>query len=224
MISIIIPAFNEEKILSENFSHFENLSKKAEIIVACGESSDRTESIIRGIAKVIPGETGRAVQMNEGALKASGEVLLFLHADAFISPETLDAIESLMQGKEVAGGCLTQRIDKAGRAIRLLEGFGNTRARLTKVFYGDQGIFVRKNVFLEVGTYPQVPIMEDVMFTKKLKRKGKTCVLSDKITVSPRRIEKEGVFRTVLIYSLLNVMFWLKFPLEKIKKVHGDLR
>ena len=91
-------------------------------------------------------------------------------------------------------------------------------------FYGDQGIFVRKNVFNQIGAFPEVPVMEDVIFTKKLRKKGKTKVLSDNVIVSPRRIEEKGIIRTFLLYSLMNLMYWFKFPLEKICKVYGDLR
>ena len=224
MISIIIPAFNEEKIISKNLSHLAELQSKAELIIVDGESSDRTKEIAHKVGTVITSKKGRAVQMNKGAFSSTGEVLLFLHADTYIHSETLGNIESVMKDEEILGGCLTQRMDKEGVSLRFFEGFGNVRARLTRVFYGDQGIFVRKKVFNQIGAFPEVPVMEDVIFTKKLRKKGKTKVLSDKVIVSPRRIEEKGIMRTFLLYSLMNMMYWFKFPLEKICKVYGDLR
>jgi rSAM/selenodomain-associated transferase 2 len=206
MISIIIPTYNEERIITKNLSHFEGLRDKAELIIVDGESSDGTKDIARKVGTVISSAKGRAIQMNKGVLSSTGEVLLFLHADTYITPEILQSIENVMKDNEILGGCLTQRIDKEGVSLRLFEGFGNMRARLTRVFYGDQGIFVRKNVFNQIGAFPEVPVMEDVMFTKKLRKQGKTAVLPDKIMVSPRRIEEKGLIRTFLLYSLINMI------------------
>ena len=107
---------------------------------------------------------------------------------------------------------------------RLIEWQGNTRARLTREFYGDQGIFVKKNTFLRMGGFPEVPIMEDVLFSRRLRTIGKTVVLSDKITVSARRWEKNGIIKTALIFNLIIILFWLKAPLHKIKQFYEDIR
>ncbi|NQS99825.1 MAG: hypothetical protein HQ595_01975 [Candidatus Omnitrophica bacterium] len=106
----------------------------------------------------------------------------------------------------------------------MIEGFGNLRARLSKVFYGDQGIFVRKEIFLKLQGFPEVPITEDVIFSKKLRKAGKTAVLPNRIFVSPRRWEQKGIVRTALLYSLLNILFWLKVPLERLQSWYDDLR
>ena len=107
---------------------------------------------------------------------------------------------------------------------RLIEGLGNVRAKITKVFYGDQGMFVRKDIFLKLGGFPKVPIMEDVIFSKRLRRSGKTVVLMDKILTSSRRWDKKGIMKTSLLYSLINILFWMRIPLEKIKLFYDDLR
>jgi len=224
VISIVIPLYNEEKTLSENSVRFQDLSRQAELIFVDGKSDDRSVDVAKNYGKVLHSNKGRAAQMNQGAYSAKGDILLFLHADTYISPDTLASIEDKIKDSDCIGGCLTQSIDKDKAIYRLIENFGNTRARITKVFYGDQGVFVNKDVFLKMKGFPEVPIMEDVLFTKKLRRLGKTIVIPEKIFVSPRRWEKKGIIRTAFLYSLLNILFYLRVPLDKIKLFYDDLR
>lgn len=224
MISVIIPIYNEEKILSENSVYFRNLSQKAELIFVDGGSIDRGVQIAGSFGKIVLAKKGRAVQMNYGASLAGKDIILFLHADTRVSAGALLSIEGKITECGFVGGCLTQRINKESFIYRLIEAQGNFRAKLTKVFYGDQGIFVRKDVFLAAGGFPEVPILEDVIFTRKLRSQGKTVVLCDKIVVSSRRWEKRGIIRTVLLYSLIIILFRLRIPLERIKMLYGDLR
>jgi len=224
MISVIIPIYNEERILSTDPVRFANLSHHTELIFVDGRSIDRSIEIARRHGKVLQSEKGRAIQMNFGAKQAKNDILLFLHADNIVSPESLENIEKEIQQDGVIGGCLTQRIENDQPVFRLIEWQGNNRARRTKIFYGDQGIFVRKDVFERLGGFPDAPIFEDVLFTQKLRREGRTTVLSDKIRVSVRRWEKRGIFRTTLLYNVLIIMFKMGFPLEKIKKLYEDSR
>ncbi len=224
MISVIIPIYNEEEILSKRSSIFQNIARVADLIFVDGKSTDKSADIAARYGRVASSERGRAFQMNAGAREAAGDIVLFLHADNVISPDSLGNIEKEIQREGVIGGCLTQRIDRQGAIFRLIEAQGNNRARRTKIFYGDQGIFVRKDIFERIGGFPNVPIFEDVLFTKKMKGEGKTTVLSDKIMVSARRWEKRGVVRTTLMFNTLLIMFKLGYSLEKIKKLYGDLR
>lgn len=224
MISIIIPVYNEEEILSQNPLYFRSLSKKAELIFVDGGSFDRSREIASDYGRVVRTTKSRALQMNYGAGVAKGDTLLFLHADTVIDINTLDSIENKLKDNNFIGGCLTQQIDKDGFIYRFIETFGNIRARLSKVFYGDQGIFVKKVLFFKIGCFPEVAIMEEIIFSKKLRKLGKTVVLPDKILASPRRWEKKGIINSIFLYSLINTLFWLKVPLEKIKHLYSDLR
>lgn len=224
MISIIVPVYNEERVLSRNFFHFQNIAKICELIFVDGGSSDKSVEIAAGCGRVLQTKKARALQMNYGSKSARGDILLFLHADAFIYPKTISAIEGRVALNDLVGGCLTQRIEKQALIYRLIEGFGNLRAKITKVFYGDQGIFVKKEEFLKIDGFPQAPIMEDVLFSKKLRRQGKTEVLAEKILVSPRRWEQRGIIKTVCLYFLINILFLLRFPLSRIKALYTDLR
>lgn len=224
MISVIIPIFNEEKVLSKSSPYLHKLAQCAELIFVDGGSTDKSLEIAKQHGKVILDKKGRALQMNSGVSFAKSEILLFLHADTFIPIVALKSIENNLTNNGFIGGCLTQRIDKIGAIYRFLETFGNLRARISKVFYGDQGIFVKRDIFFQIGGFPAVPIMEDILFTKRLRQAGKAIVLKDKIFVSARRWEKKGIIRTVILYSFLNILFWLKVPLEKIKLIYDDLR
>lgn len=224
MVSIIIPIYNEGKILTEHVHWFKNLSQYAELIFVDGESTDKSVELAASYGKVLDCEKGRAKQMNCGAKHARNDILLFLHADSCISGEALENIEKKIHGTGAVGGCLTQRIDKKGLIYRLIEAQGNIRARRTNIFYGDQGMFVRKEIFNKIDGFPDVPIFEDVLFSKKLKEQGKTAVLSDKIIVSPRRWEKRGIARTLVMFNMLLIMFKIGRPLEKIKALYEDLR
>lgn len=218
MVSVIIPVFNEEKILSQNNVFFSKLSQKTELIFVNGASTDKSAESALRFAPVLDSAKGRARQMNVGARGAKGDILLFLHADTKIHLDALGHIEEKLKDENVLGGCLSQRIDKGAWVYRLIESFGNIRAGLTKVFYGDQGIFIRADVFAKLGGFDEVPLMEDVLMSKKMRAMGETVVLKDEILVSPRRWEKKGIIRTIIFYSSLNILFWLRFPLRCVKK------
>ncbi len=224
MVSIIIPTYNEEKILLSNSCHFKELSGYAELIFCDGESTDRTAKIASEYGNLIKSKKGRARQMNEGAAAAKGDILLFLHSDATISLNTLKSIIQSLNNNKYIGGCLSQRIASDKPAYRLIEAFGNLRAKITNIFYGDQAIFVRKNIFLKLNGFPDVPIMEDAIFSRILRKTGSLIALSDKVFVSPRRWEKYGILNTVFLYSFLNILFWAHAPLSRIKQFYSDPR
>ena len=224
MLSIITPILNEEKLLLSQSSYYRGITQRAELIFIDGGSLDKSAEIAGRFGQILHSQKGRATQMNCGARLAQEKLLLFLHADTKIALKTLDSIETKVEQGSYIGGCLTQRIDKDGFAYRFIESFGNARARSTKVFYGDQGIFIRKDAFWQMGGFPEAPVMEDIIFSKKMRKLGKTIVLPDKIWVSPRRWEKQGILKTVFLYSLLNILFRLKIPLNRIKKLYAELR
>ncbi len=222
MISIIIPFYNEERMLTKVSPSLQKLSCVAELIFVDGQSTDQGAQIASQFGKIFQSKKNRASQMNYGASQARGDILLFLHADNFISPLTLDKITQKIGVEGYAGGCLTQRLDDNAFIYRLIESQGNLRARLTKEFYGDQGIFVKKAAFLALGGFPEVPIMEDVLFSRSLRKYGKTVVLPEKILVSARRWKEQGILKTALLFSLINVLFWLRVPLPEIKQLYSE--
>ena len=223
MISVIIPVFNEEEILLKNAGRFKDLKKDTELIFVDGCSDDQTVELASRIGKVLIGEKGRARQMNLGAKTARGDILLFLHADSFLNNGALDSVREYIKRGGV-GGCFSQRIYNEHSVYRFMEMKGNIRAKKKKIFYGDQGIFVRRDVFFVLGGFPEVPVMEDVLFSKKLRRAGKVACLDDIISVSARRWEKHGFFMTNFLYSLMAALFSMHIPLGVIKYFYKDKR
>ena len=123
----------------------------------------------------------------------------------------------------IAGGFSIQFTGE-GISLRIIEFLGNLRAKISKICYGDQGLLLRKKDFSKLGGFPEVSMMEDVLFSSNLKKQGKIAIFQEKIYVSSRRFEKKGPIMTVFYYSFLYLLFLLKLPLPWIKKLYGDLR
>lgn len=223
-ISIIVPVYNEEKILSANYSYWYQLSQVTELIFVDGGSTDRSVELAAKLGKLLHSKKGRALQMNLGACKASGKILLFIHADTRLDPAVIPIIMEKLEEDQLVGGCFSLFLAGQNILYRLIDYLGTMRAKLTRIFYGDQGLFIKKNIFFNLGGFPAVPIMEDVLFSAKMKKKGRTIVLPEKIWISPRRWEQRGIVATILTYLFLSSLFYLGFPLAKIRKIYEDLR
>jgi len=223
-ISIIVPIYNEEKILLANHSYWYQLSKVADLIFVDGGSTDRSVELAKKLGKVLFCKKGRALQMNTGAHETNASILLFIHADTRIDLGALPVIIKKLEDEKIVGGCFSIFLAGKGILYPLINYLGTTRAKLTRIFYGDQGLFIKKNVFLRLGGFPEVPIMEDVLFSAKMKKKGKSVVLSEKIWISPRRWEQRGIIATMIMYLFLSSLFYLGFSLDRVRNIYEDLR
>lgn len=223
MISIIIPAFQEESSIESLLHQIAQDPFPHEVIVADGGSSDRTVERARPLARVISAPRGRGLQMNEGAKAALGTVLLFLHADCWIEPGTLSQIDQTIKNGFV-GGCLNQKIRSGNPIYRLLEWTGHIRARFRKIFYGDQGIFVRRDIFVELSGFKPWPLFEDIDFSKRLRKKGWTKVLSKRVYISDRRWRKQGILKTTLVNRWLLMLYRLGYSPEVLSRRYHDIR
>ena len=196
-ISVIIPTLNEEQSISATIEQTRSLGL-CEIIVVDGGSDDATLQQAEKADRYMTVRRGRSHQMNAGAKVASHDVLLFLHADCRLDQGCLEDVAHCLSRQDVAGGCFQQRIAADGLRYRMIE-FGNAwRVRWLKWAYGDQGIFVRRKVFEELGGFPDLALMEDLYFMKKLKRAGRFVLLESRIHVSARRWEQRGILRQTL--------------------------
>lgn len=197
-LSVIIPALNE----AANIGHAIASAWTAgadEVIVVDGGSDDETALLAAGMnCQVLHSARGRAAQQNAGARTASGDVLLYLHADNWLSAGVAEQIDAALANPERVCGALRQKIEAKGPAYRLLEWGNDLRVRLLGMPYGDQAIFVRRSAFEEVGGFPEVPLMEDVLLMQRLRRIAWPVLLSATVHVSPRRWKKNGVMRQTL--------------------------
>ena len=218
-LSVIIPVLNEERSLVRILSAFESWEPAAsEIIVVDGGSTDRTLDIAGDYpCTVISAAKGRASQMNAGADYATGEILLFLHADTTLPVAAAQLIEeALYRGamdskrfKAAEWGWFDVRLHGDRFAFRVIEWLMTVRARLTRVCTGDQALFVRHNLFEAVGRFPELPLMEDVALSKTLRRAARARPIAKRVTTSSRRWQKQGVVRTVLLMWELRLRYFL---------------
>jgi rSAM/selenodomain-associated transferase 2 len=223
MISIVIPVYNEEAAIERTLKSLP-FGEGVEVIVVDGHSSDRTMDVVsRYPVRVVTSPRSRALQMNAGASAARGKVLLFLHADCLIDVGGLKDIEKHISFNFV-GGCFTHKIDSSKLIYRWIEASGNMRAEIFKIFYGDQAIFVRRDVFDQIGGFEKAPLFEDAIFSRKLRRLGKTLVLDSQAVVLPRRWEKRGVARTTILNWFLTFGFMMGVSTNRLAKFYKNIR
>lgn len=196
-ISIIIPTLNEEACLKETL---ENLRQQSphEIIIADGGSTDRTLKIARHADKVISSIKGRANQMNAGAAIATGDILLFLHADCQLEEKALLQVPRFLRRPSIVAGCFQMQVSETGALFRSIDYCATLRAKLFGMIYGDQGMFLFRSMFERAGKFPSVRFMEDVLLSRSLAKFGRIFVIPKKIYVSSRRWQKVGLVRQTL--------------------------
>jgi rSAM/selenodomain-associated transferase 2 len=156
--------------------------------------------------------------MNAGAARARGEVLVFLHADTELPAKALLAIEAALDDPQVVGGRFDVRLDGSCVLLRLVAALMNARSRLTGIATGDQAIFVRRCIFDSLGGYADIPLMEDVEFSRRLKRAGRTASLRLTVTTSARKWERDGLLRTIFLMWSLRLLYWLGVPPPRLHR------
>lgn len=223
-LSVIIPVLNEERAIAGAVDDVSRIGPD-EIIVVDGGSADRTPDIVRdGPGRLVLSGKGRATQMNEGARHTQGDVLLFLHADTTL-PETarLD-VEGCMADAACVGGRFDIRLDSARPLLRVVGHMIGLRSRLTRVATGDQAIFVRRTVFERLGGFPDIPFMEDVAFSRALKKEGRIACLRSRVVSSARRWEQNGPIRTILLMWVLKLLFLAGVAPATLKQLYSEAR
>lgn len=223
-ISVIVPVLNEEKSIAATLQALAHLQPH-ETIVVDGGSQDRTAEIAAECGvKVIPSERGRARQMNRGARQASGEVLLFLHADTRLPPTAFSDIAGAMGDPRYVGGRFDVELDGKHWLLPLVGRLISYRSRLSKVATGDQALFVRRAVFQRMGGFADIPLMEDIAFCRRLKGLGELACLRSRVVTSARRWEVDGVWRTIFRMWTLKLLYLSGVSPARLKKFYADTR
>jgi len=210
MLSIIVPALNEAGGIAAALARLAPMRQRgAEVIVADGGSDDGTAAIATPHAdRVVVAPRGRASQMNAGARLATGYALLFLHADTILPDEADALIAATLADPRHSWGRFDVRIEGSHPLLPVVAAMMNLRSQVTGVCTGDQAIFLRRNVFVEIDGFPDIPLMEDIAISKALRRRSSPACISSRLTTSGRRWEARGVLRTILLMWRLRFDYW----------------
>jgi rSAM/selenodomain-associated transferase 2 len=173
---------------------------------------------------VLVAPRSRALQQNAGAAASRGDTLLFLHADCWLEPGSLDQIARALSDERCVGGCFRQSIAARGWRYRWLERGNALRVMLWGLAYGDQGIFVRREVFNRLGGFPSLALMEDLIFKKRLRREGRVALLDGPLHVSARRWEKQGVFRQTARNWWMTALAWAGVSPNTLARFYPEVR
>ena len=220
MLSIVVPVLNEAAEIEAALQSLAPLrARGCEVIVVDGGSADDTLALAKSLAdRTIAAPRGRASQMNAGGATAKGDVLLFLHADTRL-PENADAlvIDALSRSRR-AWGRFDVRFTKG--ALPLIAWTMNVRSRLTGIATGDQAMFVTRKAFESVGGFPEIALMEDIALSARLKRISRSAFVSARVTTSPRRWQKHGTIRTILLMWRLRFAYFFGAPPEALARAY----
>jgi rSAM/selenodomain-associated transferase 2 len=233
-ISVIIPTLNEERAIMATLAHTASLGFD-ELIVADGGSFDQTpvlvESYRRRIqspaqspVRLVTAPCGRARQMNEGAKASSGEILLFLHADTQLPGDAKTMIDTTLADPGIVGGRFDVRFDDPSMWGAIISKTMNWRSRLTGLATGDQALFVRRSIFEQMSGFADMPLMEDIEFSRRLKRQGGTAALTATVTTSFRRWERHGPLRTIFLMWSLRFLYWIGINPSRLAEWYKAVR
>jgi rSAM/selenodomain-associated transferase 2 len=221
-ISIIVPTRNEEQRIAQTLGRLRE-PEVLEVIVVDGGSEDRTREIARSLVdRLVDASPGRASQMNAGARLARGDILLFLHADAIAPPGFGAVIVSACSAS--IGGRFDVELDARGTIFRVIEWAINLRSRWSGLFTGDQGLFVRRDVFEALGGYPDQPLLEDLALSRAMKRRGRTVALRARLRTSARRWQRYGPLRTVALMWRIRTLYFLGTSPRRLARLYPDAR
>jgi rSAM/selenodomain-associated transferase 2 len=224
LFSVIIPVFNEAETIQAAINDIsrQHLRDSSEVIVVDGDTAGSTIKVIddKEIIAIIS-EKGRARQMNAGAAIATGEILLFLHADTKLPVNALEQIRDVLKSDEYVGGAFDLAIDSDKLLLKYIASRASSRSRQNRIPYGDQAIFIRKSYFDRIGGYAEIPLMEDVDLMRRIKKnKDRIYIFRDKVTTSPRRWQQEGIVYTTVKNQILIILYYIGVSPRTLAKLY----
>ncbi len=220
--SIIIPTLNEEKTIENCLNSIQKNDFECEVVVVDGGSSDQSVMLAEPLAdKVITFEKGRAKQMNCGSESATGEILVFLHADTLLPSNALNEIEQATRFKQGAWGRFDIQLSGKMAGLSVVSALMNKRSRLTGIATGDQVIFISKKLFYETGGYPDILLMEDISLCAQLKKISPPICLTEKVISSGRRWETRGLIKTIILMWSLRLRYFFGENTETLSMLYS---
>lgn len=223
-LSIIIPVFNEVETIQQALQALQSYRQQGhEVIVVDGGSHDDTVARAESLCdSLITSQPGRAVQMNTGAKQAMGDILLFLHADTRLPENAAETIINIFKASnKKVWGRFDVRLSNRHPLLLIVAALMNLRSRLTGIATGDQSLFVRGDVFHQLHGYPNIPLMEDISFSRELLKLSRPLCLRDKVTTSSRRWEQKGILRTILLMWYLRLAYFLGKQPEALARIYS---
>ncbi len=222
-LSVIVPALDEGERIATTLDALANLrALGVEVIVVDGGSRDATVQRARLRAdRVIPAARGRASQMNAGAEKATGDVLLFLHADTRLPSDADHVVLNALERSGRAWGRFDVKIEGRHPLLVVVGALMNLRSRLTGIATGDQAMFVKRDTFQAAGGFPAIELMEDIALCKRLKRVGRPLCLRQRVVTSGRRWEERGVIRTMVLMWRLRLAYFFGADPAELARQYG---
>jgi len=211
LVSIIIPVINEEASLLSFLPSLQSLREGGcEIVLVDGGSSDRSCEIAKPLVdRLLVTSRGRASQMNFGARNSNGEILIFLHADTQLHEQAIILARDVADSFESFWGWYSLRFQNSSYLLSFVGFLMRIRSSITKICTGDQTLFISSKLFSDVGGFPDIPIMEDIAICKLLRTRVAPIQLKSRVLSSPRRWERDGIFKTVFLMWYLRFLYWL---------------
>jgi len=230
MVSIVIPTYNEESSILAVLEQLKRVRGRFEVLVADGSSADRTPELVLDAAAAYPhplrlvqSTRNRAIQSNSAAQQACGDSFLFLHADILAPPDAVESIEQGLLDPSVIGGNF-QIVFEGDTAVPRLFTWCYRVRRPFGIYYGDSGLFVRRQVFERLGGFKPIPIMDDYEFVRRMERAGRTVCLNPPLLVSGRRWRVQGLFPTLFSWVWIQTLYSLGVPAERLARWYGPVR
>jgi rSAM/selenodomain-associated transferase 2 len=231
--TVIIPTLNEVGVIETTLRLTAQLGFH-DIVVVDGGSTDGTRALVEsaaanstrvsGTIRLLSSSAGRARQLNAGAAACTTDVFVFLHADSALPPQARALMEQALTNPAVVGGRFDVRFDRPSIWGRLISSFMNMRSRMSRISTGDQAMFVRRPIFEQLGGFSDIPIMEDIDFSTRLKRAGETAAIRERVTTSFRRWERQGPLRTILLMWLLRFLYWIGVSPHRLARWYAAIR
>ena len=233
-ISVIIPTLNEAQVIANTLLHTANLGFD-ELIVVDGGSTDQTPALVESYRlstqssplspiKWLTAARGRAKQLNAGAQASRGEILLFLHADTHLPSTAKQRITTTFADETIVGGRFDVRFDRPTWIGHIISTMMNLRSRWSGIATGDQALFVRRHTFDHLHGFADIPLMEDIDFSRRLKRQGRLAMLKDQVVTSFRRWEENGPIKTILLMWSLRLLYWIGVNPRRLQRYYAAIR